>query len=296
MPCGYDDDGFQEAMDFELNAGFDYMGEAYRATSDDALHMAAAEAADEAKFRFYLDFWGSEYGPYTNPGMRFAPGYRTPVPAENALDWSNWGGFSGGGTMCPSYRATKDEKHLTRGRANILRLAIAGQLGPDAFTSEDMKETLDLCVSCKGCKRDCPTGVDIARMKIEFLHHYHARHGLPLKEKLIAYLPRYAPIAAKLAPLMNLRDRIPLLAKLSERFLGFSARRTLPVWRKPWAQSGRAAAPSDVRGDGRNVVLFGDTFNRYYERKNPEATEVVLKAGGFRIHGVEPADGGRPLC
>jgi Fe-S oxidoreductase len=80
-----------------------------------------------------------------------------------------------GGTMCPSYRATKDETHVTRGRANTLRLAISGQLGPDAFTSPEMKETLDLCVSCKGCKRDCPTGVDMARMKIEFLHHYHQR-------------------------------------------------------------------------------------------------------------------------
>lgn len=243
--------------------------------------------------------------------MRFPPGYATPIPAETALDWSDWGGLGGavemcnnngtcrkmsGGTMCPSYRATKDEQHLTRGRANTLRLAISGQLGPDAFTSDEMKETLDLCVSCKGCKRDCPTGVDMARMKIEFLHHYHERHGLPLKERLIAYLPRYAPWAAKLAPLMNLRDRIPALAKLSERFLGFSARRSLPVWRKPWAQGGKTATPAEVKGDGRDVVLFGDTFNRYYERENLEAAERVLAAGGYRIHKIEPADGGRPLC
>jgi FAD/FMN-containing dehydrogenase/Fe-S oxidoreductase len=243
--------------------------------------------------------------------MRFPPGYATPIPAETALDWSDWGGLGGavemcnnngtcrklsGGTMCPSYRATKDEQHLTRGRANSLRLAISGQLGPDAFTSEEMKETLDLCVSCKGCKRDCPTGVDMARMKIEFLHHYHQRHGLPLKERLIAYLPRYAPIAAKLAPLMNLRNRVPALARLSERWLGFSARRSLPVWRKPWTQAGKAATAAEVKGDGRDIVLFGDTFNRYYERENLEAAERVLKAGGYRIHKVEPSDGGRPLC
>ena len=91
-----------------------------------------------------------------------------------------------GGTMCPSYRATLDEQHLTRGRANSLRLAISGQLGPDAFTSHEMKETLDLCVSCKGCRRECPTGVDMAKMKIEFLHHYHERHGRPAKERLVA--------------------------------------------------------------------------------------------------------------
>ncbi|MFL5110515.1 MAG: FAD-binding and (Fe-S)-binding domain-containing protein, partial [Microvirga sp.] len=120
--------------------------------------------------------------------MRFPEGYAVVEPLKTALDWSEWGGFSGavemcnnngtcrklaGGTMCPSYRATLDEQHLTRGRANSLRLAISGQLGPDAFTSHEMKETLDLCVSCKGCRRECPTGVDMAKMKIEFLHHYH---------------------------------------------------------------------------------------------------------------------------
>lgn len=243
--------------------------------------------------------------------MRFPPGYATPIPARTALDWSDWGGLGGavemcnnngtcrklsGGTMCPSYRATKDETHVTRGRANTLRLAISGQLGPDAFTSPEMKQTLDLCVSCKGCKRDCPTGVDMARMKIEFLSHYHGKHGLPLKERLIAWLPRYAPWAARFAPLMNLRDRVPLLARLSERWLGFSARRSLPVWRKPWSQDSKPAAAADVQGDGRDIVLFGDTFNRYFERENLEAAERVLTAGGYRLHKVEAQDGGRPLC
>ena len=110
------------------------------------------------------------------------------------------------GTMCPSYRATGNERDLTRGRANTLRLALSGQLGADAFTSEAMHEAMDLCVSCKGCKRECPTGVDMAKMKIEFLHHYHKRHGLALKDRLIAYLPRYAPWAARLPALANLRD------------------------------------------------------------------------------------------
>ena len=243
--------------------------------------------------------------------MRFAPGYEVAAPAKEALDWSDWGGLGGAvemcnnngtcrkmtaGTMCPSYRVTKDEQHLTRGRANTLRLAISGQLGPDAFTSEEMKETLELCVSCKGCKRDCPTGVDMARMKIEFLSAYHAKNGLPLKEKLIAHLPAYAPWAAKLSWLMNLRDRLPGAAKLTEKLLGFSARRTLPQWRRPWAQKGAPSDPSRVEGDGRDVVLFGDTFNRYYERENLEAAERVLAAGGYRVHRVEPADGGRPLC
>ncbi|MDH2327819.1 FAD-linked oxidase C-terminal domain-containing protein [Cereibacter sp. SYSU M97828] len=235
--------------------------------------------------------------------MRFKPGYA--VDHKPALDWSDWGGFGGavemcnnngtcrklaGGTMCPSYRATKDEQHLTRGRANTLRLAISGQLGPDAFTSPQMKATMDLCVSCKGCKRDCPTGVDMARMKVEFLHHYYAKHGLPWREKLIAHLPRYAPFAARIAPILNLRDRIPALARMSERMLGFSAQRTLPKWRRPWREG---AGAQQVAGDGRDLVLFGDTFNRYFERENLEAAERVLIAAGYRLHRVPVS---RPLC
>ena len=123
--------------------------------------------------------------------FRYPPGYVTETP-ETALDWTEWGGFaqavemcnnngacrkSDPGVMCPSYRATGDEKHLTRGRANTLRLALAGQLGREALLSEAMYETMELCVGCKGCKRECPTGVDMARMKVEFLHHYRRRHG-----------------------------------------------------------------------------------------------------------------------
>lgn len=243
--------------------------------------------------------------------MRFPPGYAVVDPVRTALDWSGWGGFgpavemcnnngtcrkTQGGTMCPSYRATREEQHTTRGRANSLRLAITGQLGPDAFTSPAMKETLDLCVSCKGCRRECPTGVDMAKMKVEFLHHYHARHGLPLKERLIAHLPRYAPVATWLAPLLNLRDRIPALARATERHLGLSARRTLPRWRRPWREAGPDARPSDVVGDGRDLVLFGDTFNRHFERENLEAAARVLAAAGYRLHRVRPGAGRRPLC
>jgi Fe-S oxidoreductase len=243
--------------------------------------------------------------------FRFKPDYRVEAPATPALDWSDWGGFGSavemcnnngtcrklaGGAMCPSYRATGEEQHLTRGRANSLRLAISGQLGPDAFTSPDMKRTMDLCVSCKACRRECPTGVDMARMKIEFLHHYHARHGLPLKERLVAELPRYAGVAARLAPILNLRDRIPALARLSEQMAGLSARRTLPRWGRPWREAGEFAHPQDVSGDFRDIVLFGDTFNRAFERENLEAAERVLRKAGYRLHRVGPAKGRRPLC
>jgi Fe-S oxidoreductase len=111
-----------------------------------------------------------------------------------------------------------------------LRLALTGQLGAEALVAEDMRETMDLCISCKGCKRECPTGVDMARMKIEFLHHYRKRHRLTPRDRLIAYLPRYAPYAARIAPLINLRNRVAPLAILGERLFGLSARRKLPRW------------------------------------------------------------------
>ena len=142
---------------------------------------------------------------------------------------------------------------MTRGRANTLRLAISGQLGPDALASDEMAETLKLCVSCKACRRECPTGVDMARMKIEVLAA-RARGGrLGARERLIAYLPRYAGLASRLHALMNLRDRIPLFAKLSERLLGFAAGRSLPSWRPGCFRSdGEAHGPKA----GPEVALF----------------------------------------
>ncbi|HEY5291988.1 MAG TPA: FAD-linked oxidase C-terminal domain-containing protein, partial [Burkholderiales bacterium] len=200
------------------------------------------------------------------------------------------------GTMCPSYRATGNERDLTRGRANTLRLALSGQLGADAFTSEAMREAMDLCVSCKGCKRECPTGVDMAKMKIEFLHHYHKRHGLALKDRLVAYLPRYAPWAARLPWLANLRDAVPGLAALSESLLGLSAKRSLPRWRSDPFLSGIHAPAKRGGGEQSEVVLLVDTFNNYFEPENARAALAVLEAAGYRVHLARAADGERPLC
>lgn len=197
--------------------------------------------------------------------------------------------------MCPSYRATRDEKHLTRGRANSLRLALSGQLGHDALTSPEMKDTMALCVGCKACRRECPTGVDMAKMKVEFTHHYTARHGLPLRERLVAYLPCYAPFAGKARWLLNLRDRLPGLALLSEKLLGLTAKRPLPVWRKPF-EDDQPAAAEDVLGDGRDLILFGDTFNRYFEPENLVAAKRVLLALGYRLHTPPAGLISRPLC
>jgi FAD/FMN-containing dehydrogenase/Fe-S oxidoreductase len=247
--------------------------------------------------------------------FRFKPGYAT-QPLDTVLDWSQWGprergaGFAAAvemcnnnghcrkfdaGTMCPSYRATGDEQHLTRGRANTLRLALSGQLGPDAFTSDSVRAAMSLCVSCKGCKRECPTGVDMARMKIEFLHHYHRRHGYRLRDRLVAYLPRYAAVAARLAPLVNLRNRVPGLAWLGERLTGISARRALPEWRSDTFLA-TFQPPRTRLADAPEVVLFADTFTNAFEPDNARAALRVLESAGYAVHVARGKDGSRPLC
>ena len=269
--------------------------------------------------------------------FRFPPGYGA-LPLATKLDWSEWdvqndpvteavsAPGSGGdpthgfakavemcnnngncrkfdaGTMCPSYRVTRDERHLTRGRANSLRLALSGQLGPDAFTSKAMFETLDLCVSCKGCKRECPTGVDMARMKVEFLSHYKARHGHTIKDRLVAHLPDYAPWVRGFSFLLNLRDQIPGLARISEKLLGFSARRRLPRWRRDNFWKSRDAAMFVSRAQllghhastAMGVALFVDTFNGNFESENAHAAVRLLKKAGYAVHLLEKE--GRPHC
>ncbi|MDO8401195.1 MAG: FAD-linked oxidase C-terminal domain-containing protein [Bradyrhizobium sp.] len=243
--------------------------------------------------------------------FRYPPDYRV-AELKTALDWSAYpgagGGFQGavemcnnngacrkleGGVMCPSYRATRNEKDVTRGRANTLRLAISGQLGSDALASDEMMDTLKLCVSCKACRHECPTGVDMAKMKIEVLAARAAKHGLSLRDRLVGYLPRYAALASRFAPLANLRNRSPLLRKWFEKFAGISAQRALPEWRRDVFKSDvEATGPAD----GREVVLFADTFNRAYERENLDAALRVLVEAGYRVHIPKPADRGRPLC
>jgi FAD/FMN-containing dehydrogenase/Fe-S oxidoreductase len=221
------------------------------------------------------------------------------------------------GTMCPSYRVTRDEKHLTRGRANTLRLALSGQLGTDGLASEEVHDAMDLCVGCKGCKRDCPTGVDMAKMKVEFLHHYKAKNGYTFKDKLIAKLPDYAHWGARLAPVLNLRDKLPGLAKLSEKLFGFSEKRSLPQWQRKtfWNQvsvapdssntvrrePAHSVRPEPVEGftpskknitlasreavlkAAKPVVLFVDTFNAFFESGNAFSALKVLRASGYTV-------------
>lgn len=265
--------------------------------------------------------------------FRYPPGYEA-RPRETALDWSAWnvrndpvterisppgtggdraGGFAkavemcnnnghcrkfDAGTMCPSWRVTRDERHLTRGRANTLRLALAGRLGDEAQASQAVHEALDLCVSCKGCRRECPTGVDMARMKIEHLHEWNRTHALRWKDRLIAWLPRYARHAARLRWLLALRDRLPGAAWITERALGFSARRTLPRWRgDPFTDDAPPCDPADApKGE---VVLWADTFDNWFEPDNLRAARAVLVAAGYRVHVARARSGdspARPLC
>jgi Fe-S oxidoreductase len=266
--------------------------------------------------------------------MRFPPGHKV-IPLKTALDWSAWDvqndpaterisspgtggdpalGFAkavdmcnnnghcrkfDAGTMCPSYRVTRDEKHLTRGRANTLRLALSGQLGPQGIASNEVREALDLCVSCKGCKRDCPTGVDMAKMKIEFLHQDRKKNGYTFQDKLIARLPDYARRAAPLALLLNLRNRSSILAHLGEKLLGFSARRSLPAWQAKhfFNDAPSSATREEVLAAPRPVVLFVDTFNGFFESSNARSALKVLQAAGYTVHvATKSSPDGKHLC
>ena len=265
--------------------------------------------------------------------FRFPPSYKV-IPLQPALDWSAWnvqndpvteettapgtGGDPAMGlakavemcnnnghcrkfdaeVMCPSYRVTRDEKHLTRGRANTLRLALSNQLDikdeSSPLGSDAIKEVMELCVSCKACRRECPTGVDMAKMKIEFLSAYKKRVGHSLRDLAVAYLPKYASTISSiplLPAILNLRNHIAPIAKLQEWIMGISAQRSLPIWKSKTFWNQIVANPYQYTPDqlvsnvdGKGVVLLADTFNAYFEDENLQAALKVLKAAGYRVH------------
>ena len=267
--------------------------------------------------------------------MRFHPSYKV-NPLQTSFDWSSWNvqnnpitehvsppgsgmdpaqGFAkavemcnnnghcrkfDAGTMCPSYRVTRDEQHLTRGRANTLRLALSNQLEGQTLVSKTVKDAMDLCIGCKGCKRECPTGVDMAKMKIEFLSHYQKENGLSLRNRLFAYLPKYAHHITKipgLPTLLNLRNRIPLLALLGEWLLGISAKRSLPhwqtktIWNSPDNRFGLEDWRTECFAGQKLVVLFADTFNGQFESENLKAAAEVLEAAGYWVNIPRKSEG-----
>ena len=237
--------------------------------------------------------------------LRYSDRYQ-PLERKEALDWSAWGGLfratemcnnngacrkAKPGVMCPSFRVTQDEKHVTRGRANSLRLALTGGLPAESLTSKELYETMDLCVGCKACKRECPTGVDVYRMKIEFLSAYRERSGLTWRDRIIAWLPRYAPWAARFAPVANSVNLGWPGRLLRKSVLGFTAHRPLPAWRRRTFRGATVQART-----GPEVVLLVDTFNTYFEPETANAALNVLNAAGYRVVTPEPVRGGRPLC
>ncbi len=199
------------------------------------------------------------------------------------------------GTMCPSYRISRDERHLTRGRANTLRLVLAGKIGDRGLASDEVSDALDLCVSCKGCKRDCPTGVDMAKFKIEARAARVKEHGLSWRDKLVSELPRYAPWMRHIGKLAARLERVSWLGGRGKRWLGFAEMRSLPVFSGDYLRTASAETHHPAANPTGEVLLFVDTFNNYFEADNARAARRVLEAAGYRVH-FNVRDGQRPLC
>ncbi len=198
------------------------------------------------------------------------------------------------GVMCPSYQATREEAHLTRGRANALRAALSGALPEKALTSKGLYDIFDLCLECKGCKAECPTAVDIARVKAEFLAMYQAEHGVPLRSRLFAEIRALSKLARPVAPLINRVASTKLAKALQERVLGVARQRSLPPFKTTpfemlWRDHVSAA-------DGPPVILFLDTYTNYHEPDLGSAAVQILEALGHSVI-VEPRQAccGRPM-
>jgi FAD/FMN-containing dehydrogenase/Fe-S oxidoreductase len=190
------------------------------------------------------------------------------------------------GLMCPSYNATRDEKDSTRGRANALRLAMSGQLGPEALSSKELYEVLDLCLECKGCKTECPSNVDMAKMKSEFLHAYHQKHGIKWREKLFAYSPDAGKMnSGLLAPIVNTVFAVPFLRKAFTKTMGIATERAFPTYSpikfSTWFK--RHQEPN-LPADAPEVVLFDDTYIRYHETHNGVWAVRILEHLGYKVH------------
>ena len=242
--------------------------------------------------------------------LRWGADYHT-IDLKTHLDFSREGGFARAveqcngmgvcrkrdvGTMCPSYHATLDEEHSTRGRANALRAALSGTLPPGEFTSKRMYDVLDLCLECKGCKRECPTNVDMAKIKYEFLAHYYAEHGTPLRARMFAGIGKLNKWGSRFAPLANLTMRLKPVKWALDRFVGIDARRSMPPFAgenfETWFEKRKRTASSS---DKSKVVLFHDCFMTYnYPEVGKAATEVLEKAG-FEVLLAERTCCGRPM-
>jgi FAD/FMN-containing dehydrogenase/Fe-S oxidoreductase len=200
------------------------------------------------------------------------------------------------GTMCPSFMATREEEHSTRGRANALRAAINGHLPAEALTSRRLYEVMDLCLECKGCKAECPSSVDMAKLKYEFLAQYYARHGTPLRARLFGNIERLNRLGCAFAPASNwVVSRAPVRWAL-DRFLGIHRNRRLPPFAAQtfdrWFGSRRGNRPKATRGP---VVLFNDTYMTYNYPEIGKAAVKVLETAGFEVILPDKKCCGRPM-
>jgi len=231
-------------------------------------------------------------GPMT-ANLRFGAGYVTPRP-DTVFDYSEYGGFGGAvemcsgvgacrktleGTMCPSYMATHDEQHTTRGRANVLRLAMTGRLGEAGLDDRGVYETLDLCLECRACKAECPVGVDMARYKSEFLAGYWQRHGTSLEARALGNARSMARLGSALAPFSNLVAHSAPGRAIAERVLGIDRRRRLPAFQRRTLDQRAGAAGRGAARDA-TAFLFVDTFTNHYDPEIGMAALDVLAAAG----------------
>ena len=240
--------------------------------------------------------------------MRYKSDYKTENISTH-YDWSDWGQFSDAvemcnnngacrkldsGVMCPSYRVTKEEKDLVRGRANTLRLALSNQLPKGSFVSKGMYETMELCVSCKACQRECPMSVDMAKMKSEFLSHYYKKFSMSIKDRVISNMPKLIWLLKISNPIINTLNKIPVFNNIIEWF-GFSSKRSLPVVEN---QNPLKEIYSSQQDLDKKVILFADTFNVNFEIKNLMFAIKVLNKFGYQAIIPSFQDDGldRPLC
>ena len=246
--------------------------------------------------------------PPLTDNLRYGAGYQTPNP-KTWFDYDDYGGMGGAvdmcsglgvcrktleGTMCPSYMATKEEAHSTRGRANVLRLAMAGRLGESGLGDEGVHEVLDLCLECRACKAECPVGVDMARFKSEFLADYHTRHGTPFSARALGHVRDLSRLGSRLAPLSNWAVKTPVARWLNEQLIGLDRRRTPPPWSRRTFTDLFAARRSSSQARPA-VMLFPDTFTNYYSPGIGLAGADLLEAAGLGV-GIAPAVCcGRPL-
>ena len=236
--------------------------------------------------------------PPLTANLRFGPAYSTRV-LPTYFEYPE-GSFAGAvemcsglgacrktleGTMCPSYMATRDEQHTTRGRANVLRLTIAGRLGEAGLGDKAVYDTLDLCLECRACKAECPVSVDVARFKSEFLADYWQRHGTPLHARALGNARAAAEWGSRLAPLSNWIVNSGVGRRINERLLGIDKRRALPRFaRRTLAQHAKGRLPSTSLRPGKvahDVLLFNDTFTNHYDPEIGLAALDVMSAAGL---------------